>query len=134
QNLFRCNGEKRFQKRMRFHVAGHVAGPRVELRETGVEIEPGPCGMPVRALQTYEGRSAGQSLTLTWVAETPMGPRTGQQILFRRPAEETGAQAASQKTEPFRPGGEPPATQIGGTWIWEMRGLGWDGDAKVEQE
>src|SRR5262245_11146007 len=37
ENLFRCNGEKRFQKRMRFRVQGRIAGPRIELRETGVE-------------------------------------------------------------------------------------------------
>jgi len=134
-NLFRCNGEKRFQKRMRFQVQGRVRGAQVQLREVGVEIEPGPCGLPVHSLQTYEGRTAGQSLTLSWDAEMPSGlHQRGQQVLFRRPPEEPGARAASHEEASFAHTQEPPAAQISGTWTWEMRGLGWDGDAKVEQE
>src|SRR5690348_17827127 len=42
-NAFRCNGQKRFEKRMRFDVSGRVAGDEIMLREVNVEIEPGPC-------------------------------------------------------------------------------------------
>jgi hypothetical protein len=135
-NLFRCNGQKRFQKRMRFDVTGRVAGSDVALRETGVEVEPGPCSAPLHGLQNYHGRASGQSLTLQWDADLPSGARQrGQQVLFRRPPEEGGGdEAARRPPQPFEHAAEPPATQISGTWTWEMRGMGWDGDAKVEQE
>src|SRR5262245_45565756 len=117
-NLFRCNGQKRFQKRIRFDVSGRVTGGEVMLRETNVDIEPGPCSAPLHALQTYRGRATGQSLTLIWDAEMATGARArGQQVLFRRPAEEPGrAEQVAQR--PLEHSQEPPAAQIAGTWIW----------------
>ena len=134
-NAFRCNGQKRFEKRMRFDVSGRVAGDEVMLREINVEVEPGPCSAPLHALQNYRGKATDKSLTLAWDAELPTGQRArGSQTLFRRPAEEgvpaPTENAASRPLEPAL----PPAAVIAGTWTWEMRGLGWDGDAKVEQE
>jgi hypothetical protein len=129
-NLFRCNGQRKFQKRMQFRVQGQVRGQEVVLRESGVDVEPGPCGTPVRELQSYIGRTSGQSLTLTWDAELPSGlHQRGQQVLFRRPLEQAAA-----RIEPLQRAAEPPALQVSGIWTWEMRGLGWDGDTKVEQE
>jgi hypothetical protein len=135
--LFRCNRQKRFQKRMRFDVSGRVMGTEVVLQETGVDIEPGPCSAPLRGLQSYRGRATAQSLTLMWDSEAQSGARLrGQQVLFRRPPDEGSGREehATVATQPFEHAAEPPAAQISGTWIWEMRGVGWDGDAKVEQE
>jgi hypothetical protein len=135
-SAFRCNGQKRFEKRMRFDIQGRVSGQDVLLREVNVEVEPGPCSAPLHALQSYRGKASGKALTLAWDAELPTGQRArGSQTLFRRPPEDTGAGEAAENAaaRPLEPT-EPPAAQIAGTWIWEMRGLGWDGDAKVEQE
>jgi hypothetical protein len=134
-NLFRCNGQRRFQKRMRFQVEGQVAGSDLLVREVGVEVEPGPCGVPVHGLQSYSGRIGERSLTLHWDAELSPGMRQPrQQVLYRRPPDQGGDGQTASHPSAFETPATGPAVHVAGTWTWEVRGVGWDGDAKVEQE
>jgi hypothetical protein len=87
-------------------------------------------------LQNYRGRWNGESLMLTWDAQMPTGMRQrGLQVLYRRPLQATDEETHEpMPVESIATAAEPPSAQISGTWTWEMRGLGWDGDAKIEQE
>jgi hypothetical protein len=138
ENLFRCNGEKRFQKRMRFRVHGRMSAGDVALRETDIEVEPGPCGTAMHALQAYIGRANERSLTLMWETEMPSGMhQRGQQVLFRRPPgdePQAGIEVPAHPNDKRAFHAEAPAALVTGTWTWETHGVDFYGDTKVEQE
>ena len=86
---FACNGERRYETRVRFEVAGHRTGDALVLRETGYKVEPGPCDNRLRRLDTYHGSVAasGHELVLSW--------GSANQVLRRQPDGPPAPPAAS---------------------------------------
>jgi hypothetical protein len=129
--LFRCNQKASFMKYTRVHVAGEIAGNRVQLREVGFQTKPGPCDDGLRNLVRYSGVVAGGNLALRW------GPSAGQTLVKRvdhtpRQAlfESTGASAQDMVT----PASQGDAPRLGGVWEWQLRSIDAEGDERVERE
>ena len=82
---FHCNQGNQYTTHARFEVVGRIEqGNRLALRETVVQVDPGPCERGQRRLASYRGSIADGAIVLDWGA--------GRQTL-RRAA----------------PGGDPPA-------------------------
>lgn len=66
---FHCNQANEFTTHARFDVVGRIEeGNRLVLRETAVQVDPGPCDPGRRRLASYRGSFADGAIMLDWGA------------------------------------------------------------------